>query len=195
MIRWALVGNETQEDQIVLVTCVAGMLFTVDHKGEVDAALLSGRITYSKKMPSKSCVRAGRLAGQTRKTQTCDELLRPCSRTHSVFKQEQCHCVTHFTGGQTWVTKLWCELTRITERSWVTRHWMPVSGSGQSVKGKGSCFVLSSHSLARKYLYCCNVCHILCYSDVPQWSKVAFCSPFVSGITDIFVALSTQELA
>lgn len=50
MARWSLVGNETQEDQTVLVTCVVGMLFAVDHKGEVDAALSSGRIPSSKEM-------------------------------------------------------------------------------------------------------------------------------------------------
>lgn len=38
---------------MVLLTCVAGMLFAVDHKGEVDAALLSRRITYSKEMQSE----------------------------------------------------------------------------------------------------------------------------------------------
>lgn len=62
-----------------LVTCVAGMLFAVDHKGEVDAALLSRRITYSKEMQSEWYMRAGKLSGWNHKTQTSDELLRPCS--------------------------------------------------------------------------------------------------------------------
>lgn len=50
MIRWPLVGNDSQEGQIGLV---AKMLFVVDHKGELDAALLSRRITYSKEVESE----------------------------------------------------------------------------------------------------------------------------------------------
>lgn len=73
---------------------------------------------------------------------------------------------------------------------------MPVSGPGWFVKGKSSFLVLSSHSLARKYLYCCNVCLIVCYSAVAQCSKLAFCSPFVPGvIATFFSAPPTWEHA
>lgn len=35
-----------------------------------------------------------------------------------------CHCATHFTAGQP--PNLHCELTRFAERSWVTKHWVPL---------------------------------------------------------------------
>lgn len=60
MFRWPLVGNGNREDYwIVPVTRVAGMCFAVDHKGEVDAALLPGRIMCS---PSRTPGQGGSLA-------------------------------------------------------------------------------------------------------------------------------------
>lgn len=166
------------------------MLSGVDHQGEVDAALLSRRITHSREMPSEWHRRAGRLSGQDQKTQTCGQLLRPRPHLHfsvvrlTVFSKSNSATVTHGTKTMMYADRgYW-------GAGWQATGCLSLAQSGLQRAKAPSLSCPHSHLMGT---ICCNTCRIARCSAVSQCSKVAFCSPFVLGVIAVFSAPPTPQ--